>query len=238
MSSLDSCLPRPLFKPVSRKKGKGNKDPYHMGWDYVQNISSYKFKIESLPYATAEGAVNLAAMIDCLRGKDDSQVVFEISEKARAWGNALQLGQLIKGRWLTVNKFPLKFTRPAGCYAFPLWRDVINNRKQCHSVSDEVSNQVGLILDDLRYSSVDEVCYATKLVFNEALLNVFEHAYSSKEGRVVFGAITVTPVPRADQYGKLVNVADEEAAWFEEYTDRGLMLEVAVADYGQNVPST
>lgn len=86
-----------------------------MGWEYAPIGDACDFRIVDLPFATAEGVVTLAALVECLRQKPNSRITFEISDKARAWSDGLQLGQLIKGRWLSLNKFPIKFSRPAGC---------------------------------------------------------------------------------------------------------------------------
>lgn len=240
-SSLDHCLPAALFRPASNprtKKAKGDADPYHMGWEYVPSGNSYEFRLSDLPFATAEGVVTLAALIDCLRRKPNGEVHFEISEKANNWSNGLQLGQLIKGHWLTLNRFPSKFSRPSGCYTFPLWREVVTDRSSSHSISEQLATQIELILQDLKHSSPSDVAFAAKLLFDEALLNVFEHAYAQDEDKVAFGAITVTPVPRGDQLRKLAYVTKEEAEWFSQFSGSGLMLEVAVADFGSNIPFT
>jgi hypothetical protein len=240
MSSLDSALPRPIFKPATklRIKGKINEDPYRLGWDYSPNISSYEFQIDDLPFATAEGAVSLAAVMDCLRRQPDTKVTLSISNKAKAWSDALLLGQLIKGRWLDIGGFPFKYSRPTACYAYPLWRASILDRKQCLTLSERLSAQVKTLLESLKHPSAAEVAFATKLVFHEALLNVLEHAYAPGQDKIAFGAITITPVPREDHYIDSTFLTDEEAKWFKEHRNEGLMLEVAIADYGRNVPYT
>lgn len=209
-----------------------------MGWEYTPTNNAYDFRLSDLPFATAEGVVTLAALIDCLRKKPNSDVTFQMEEKTNNWANGLQLGQLIKGRWLELNRFPSKFSRPGGCYTYPLWRELIAERTRCHIISEQLAEQVELILQDLKHSSSSEVAFAAKLLFDEALLNVFEHAYLQGQDKIAFGAITVTPVPRGDQLRKLAYVTNEEAEWFNQFTGSGLMLEVAVADYGSNIPFT
>ena len=209
-----------------------------MGWEYSPVGDSYDFRILDLPFATAEGVVTLAALVECLREKPNSRITFEISDKARAWGNGLQLGQLIKGQWLSLNKFPNRFSRPTGCYSYPLWRELISNRSSCHIIGERLAEQVELILGDLKHPSANEAAFAAKSVFEEALLNVFEHAYDPDIEKIAFGAITVTPVPRVDQLRRFAYVTSEEASWFNRFSGSGLMLEIAVADFGKNIPFT
>jgi len=75
-------------------------------------------------------------------------------------------------------------------------------------------------------------------VLYEALLNICEHAYASKQERVVFGAITATPVPVPAQLERLGFVSDAELEWFAAVQGYGMMLEVSIADYGLTVPAT
>src|SRR5437762_11098165 len=81
-ASLDNCLPLELFRARSNPKSKKDRkrDPYHMGWEYAPVGDIYHFEILDLPFATAEGVVTLAALVECLRQKENSEVSVEISE--------------------------------------------------------------------------------------------------------------------------------------------------------------
>ncbi len=197
-----------------------------------QNL--YLFELESLQFATAEGIVTLAALVDCLRNGTQSKVGVTIGADSRGWSSALHLGQLVNDQW--QKSFPITPSTVEGGLTHPLWRYPVNSRSACEKTAQRISRQVAHLLDKLGLEHTSEVAAATKIVFHEALLNVFEHAYGEHIGGLVFEAITITPVPRREQLKKLAYVTAQEDVWFANHA--GLMLEVAIADYGRNVPST
>jgi hypothetical protein len=230
MSSLDSSLRAALFRPA----GKGSNDSLHMGWEHVTYQNLYMFKLENLQFATAEGIVTLAALVDCLRNGTQSKVDVLVGSDSRNWFSALHLEQLVNDRW--QKSFPITPSKVEGGLTHPLWRYPVSSRSACEKTAQRIAQQVAHLLDKLGLEHTSEVAAATKIVFHEALLNVFEHAYGDHLGGLVFEAITITPVPQREQLKKLAYVTKQEDAWFANHA--GLMLEVAIADYGRNVPST
>lgn len=238
MSSLLYSFPRLLFRAArkSQKVTEDTIDPLHLGWEYVPSHNGYKIHIEKLKFATAEGAVTLAALIDCLRVRFNNQVRMDIAPDSRNWSYALQLEQA--ARIWSVG-LPRSYKRVAGsCYVYPLWRWVLDKKDTCLQIANHISIQVSQLLSELKYDFADDVSVATELFAREALINVFEHAYDGYPDRVVFGAVTLTPVPGQDNEHELDYATSEERDWFENLKGRGLMLEVVVADYGRNIPST
>jgi hypothetical protein len=231
MSSLDSSLRVSLFRPA----GKGSDThSLHMGWEHVTFQNQYMFKLENLQFATAEGIVTLAAMVDCLRNGTQSKVDVLIGSDSKSWSSALHLEQLMNDRW--QKSFPIIPSNVEGGLTHPLWRYPVNSRNASEKTAQRISRQIAYLLDKLGLEHTNEVAAAAKIVFYEALLNVFEHAYGEQTGGLVFEAITITPVPRRAQLKKFAYVTEQENSWFENHA--GLMLEVAIADYGRNVPST
>lgn len=231
MSSLESSLRASLFRPAGKGKGA---DSLHMGWEHVTFQNLYMFKLENLQFATAEGIVTLAAMVDCLRKRAQSKVDVVIGPDSKSWSSALHLEQLVNDRWR--KSFPAIPSKVEGGVTHPLWRYPINSRSDSEKTAQRLSRQVALLLDRLGLEHTNEVAAAAKIVFHEALLNVFEHAYGEHVGGLVFEAITITPIPRQEQLKTLPYATGQELEWFADHA--GLMLEVAIADYGRNVPST
>jgi len=231
MSSLDSSFQGSLFRPSSKRKGDGL---FKLGWEHVPFQNLYEFRIENLQYATAEGIVTLAAIIDCLRSGTGAKVDLIIDPKARIWSEALALDQLIDNRW--EKSFPITAFKAGGCLIHPLWRYRVNDPTSCRKIAQRISNQVAHLLKHLELEETISIATAARTIFQEALLNIFEHAYDSQVSRIAFEAITVTPVPRLSELKKLAYVTEQESSWFANHA--GLMLEVAIADYGRNVPSS
>lgn len=231
MSSLESSLPSSLFRPAG--KGSGD-DSLHMGWEHVTYQNLYMFRLENFLFGTAEGIVTLAAMVDCLRNGTQSKVDVVVGPDSKSWAGALHLEQLVNDKWR--KSFPITPSRVEGGLTHPLWRYPIHSRSDCEKTAQRLSRQVAHLLDRLGLEHTNEVAAAARIVFHEALLNVFEHAYGEHTGGLVFEAITITPIPRREQLKKLAYVTEQERKWFASHA--GLMLEVAIADYGRNVPST
>jgi hypothetical protein len=205
-----------------------------MGWEHVPFQDVYQFRLEDLQYATAEGIVTLAAIVDSLRSGAHAQVELEIESRARVVSRALGLQQLVHGRW--EESFPLTPLKAVGCMTHPLWRYQVKDRRACEKTALRISRQIVYLIDKLDIKSSQEISAAAKIVFQEALLNILEHAYPEKTDAIVFEAITISPVPRRDHLKSLPYVTQQESEWFAKHA--GLMLEVAVADYGRNVPSS
>lgn len=236
ISSLDSCLSQALFRPAGNKSDEPgfSDDPFHLGWEYVSEEDSYRFKIENLRFATAEGIVTLAAVIECLRKRRHGKVTLEIGPGTEDWFDALHLEQLVEGKW--NHSCSGAFSKPKNCYAFPIWCLIMNQSSDCVVLAKLIADHVSKLLRSLDRPIDDSISAATQLISQEALLNVFEHSF--EKDRIAFCAVTVTPVPRKDELGKLTYASNQELRWFEKYQGKGFMLEVAVADYGRNVPRT
>lgn len=235
VSSLFESFPRSLFRPSSYLE---EDDPFHMGWEYVPSRSGYKFILDDLWFATAEGAVTLAALLDWLRINQNEKISLEIGPNAAMWGNALQLTQSTN-RW--SKGLPKNYAKLAAAwYVFPLWRMVLDSKQSCIQVAGQVAEQVRKVLIAERLSEehqANEISNAVDLVMREALLNVFQHAYDAGQENVVIGAVTLTPAPERNAKGVDYSTQGEKD-WFHNLQGEGLMLEVAIVDYGRNVPST
>jgi hypothetical protein len=238
MSSLLHQFPRHLFQSATRK-GRKSVDPadtFRMGWEYVPSVLGYEINIEEVTYATAEGAVTLAALVDYIQSSSDAKVTINIDRQSKRWVNALQLDQLTKG-WLP--NFAAPHANLAGaCYVYPLWRWSITDYATCHRIARQIGAQVSGLLESLGYSEIHDLADSTMWIAYEALLNVYEHAYMEGQDPRAFGAITLTPVPAKDDENALAYATAEERRWFDEYRGKGLMLEIAIADYGKGVPAS
>jgi hypothetical protein len=237
LASLDASIHGSIFRPSSRTtiKNKKKGDLYHLGWEHIPPERSYTFILQDLDFVTAEGAVTFAGLVDCLRYRCNCEVNVKIDSKGKPWAQALHLDQIVNNKWR--SSFPNLPTKIGGNWALPLWRYAVKDFADCKQTADRMSRQVGQLLSNIGYHLTDEVSSATRTIFTEALLNILEHAYAGKQDRVTFEAITITPVPELDELRKLPYVTAEELAWFEE-NDGRLLIEIAVADIGKNVPAT
>jgi hypothetical protein len=237
ISSLDACLTGSIFRPAGSKstKDKAKQDPLSVGWEHVPSKDSYDFIIEGLDFVTAEGVVTLATLIDCLRNHCKCKVNVKIDSKGKTWVEALHLEQLVENRWYSTFPDPPSNIGAFRCY--PLWRYVVSNYKDCEKIAERLSRQAGQLLESYDLHFKGEIIPAIQLIFTEALLNVLEHAYPARQERVVFESMTVVPVPEIAQLKKLAYASAEEQLWFDHHQGR-MMLEIAVSDYGKNVPST
>src|SRR6185503_726916 len=118
ISSLLHQLPQNLFRAAARK-GRKNAEPadvFRMGWEYVPSTVGYEINIEKVSYATAEGAVAFAALVDYIQANSNTKVRINIDRQSKTWANALQLDQLSKG-WLP--NFTAPYAHLAGaCYVY------------------------------------------------------------------------------------------------------------------------
>jgi hypothetical protein len=239
MASLDASIKGSIFRPakLNSKLGKKdtNADPLQMGWEFIPPVRPIDFILQDLEFVTAEGVVTLAALVECLRNRCQCEVNVKIGSKGREWSDALFLEQLISNKWL--SSLPIQPIKVNDNWAYPIWRYNVNRYIDCKRTADRISDQVERFLRELNYFLVEDVAIATKAVFTEALLNILEHAYFPRQERVAFEAITITAVPEMRNLKNLAYISDEELAWFENYEGR-LMLEIAVADHGRNVPAT
>lgn len=237
LASLDASIRGSIFRPASKATigNKRKRGLYHLGWEYVPPERSYDFVLQDLAFVTAEGAVSLAALVDCLRNSCKCQVQVKIDSKEKRWIEALRLDQLINDRWLA--SFPNMPLQVQESWTFPLWRYCLGDARDCKQTAERMSRQVEQILGEVNYDLADEVASAVRTIFTEGLLNILEHAYPARQDRVTFEAITVTPVPEIGELRKRAYVTAEELSWFEEHDGR-LMIEVAVADIGKSVPAT
>ena len=206
-----------------------------MGWEFIPPRRPFSFILQDLEFVTAEGAVALAALVECLRSSCKCDVKVRFDSRGKRWVNALHLEQLMSDKWLP--DFSVPPTKIDDHQAYPLWRYNVNQHGDCEETAGRISGQVAEMLKSFHYSLRDEVATATKVIFTEALLNIFEHAYASHQERVAFEAITLTLSPEFRSLKEMAYVTAEELAWFENYEGR-LILEVALADYGRNVPAT
>lgn len=238
VSSLDSNLSQSIFRPYGRpQRGDAeDSDPFHLGWEYVSEEDNYHFGLKNLYFPTAEGVATLATVVESLRQRRGGEVVVELDQRSKQWSKALHLDELIEARW--SDELPNDFLKVSGCYMFPLWRQIIREKDVPQNLAAEMSRRVQLLLREMKYADVGEVGTAIRLVLKEAIQNVYEHAYRREENRVMFGAITATPFPRRDQLLKCTYAAEEELVWFDRFVETGMMLEVAIADYGKTVPVT
>lgn len=236
IASLDMSISGAIFRPASKKLKRGSKRSlYYLGWEYTPPKKVYEFILERLESVSAEGIVTLAALVECLRSQCDCRVEVKVDSKGKSWKTALHLNQLIDDNWaLTLPGSPSNIDNS---WAFPLWRYPLKSYVDCERTAERISKQVLQLLERLGYEKTVEVAAATKTVFTEALLNILEHAYSGKQERFAFEAITITPAPELTGLQPLPNVSKEELTWFEENEGRRI-LEIAVADIGRNVPTT
>lgn len=236
LGSLDSVMPSSLFRPGGNASASEPFDPYNMGWEPVPSTSPCRFEIRNLGYATAEGAATLAATAECLRHEARRRVDLEVSENSRRWADALGFGQISAGQFMADPV--IDFSEPSGCFAYPLWRCIVETRRDCEELADKTLDRLVRILDATRCENKEELTMAAGAIVREALLNVLEHAYPANRRRVAFCAITVSPAPRYDQLGRSAYASVEERRWFDELQGIGRMLEVAISDYGLRIPAT
>jgi hypothetical protein len=237
LTSLDVAIKGSIFRPKS-KSGKAKKNTrglHYLGWEFIPPERNYDFIFKDLNFVTAEGAVSLAALVDCLRNTCNCQVNVKVDSAHQAWVSALHLEQLTLSRWL--QDFPDAPAQIGESLAFPLWRYLLGSREECKNTADRISRQVRALLENLNHELAIEVSMASRTVFKEGLLNVLEHAYALREKKVVFESITITPVADLSELRKRPYLTKEELTWFQEHDGR-LMIEVAIADIGKNVPAT
>lgn len=232
MASLDASLDRFLFLPAARSK----EDPYYMGWRHVESLDQCVVEIDSLKYATAEGTAALAAMVQCLRARPACTVEVRVAEKARAWESALELRQLVEDQW--NDYLADEPARPAGCYVYPLRRSVLESRDKCLDIANAVSQRIYELLKSRSFSESEQIAFAVKTLFHEALLNVFEHAYARGQTTEVFSAVTISPAPTVKELMGSSFASQQEREWFESLSGKAMMLEVAVTDFGRGIPRT
>ena len=238
MSSLLHQLPPNLFRAATIKDRKSAEpaDIFRMGWEYFPSSVEYEINLGKISYATAEGAVAFAALVDYIQANSDTKVKINIDRQSKTWANALQFDQLSKG-WLP--NFTAPYAHLAGaCYVYPLWRSTITDQASCLRIAKQIGLQVSDLLQSLGHLEIRDLTDSTKWIAYEALLNVWEHAYTKGQDRRVFGAVTLTPVPADNDEQALMYATPEERRWFDEYRGKGLMLEIAIADYGRGVPAS
>ena len=236
LASLDASIHGSIFRYARREKSKKKRDElYHLGWEFIPPARPYEFVLRELTFVTAEGAVSLAALVDCLRTICNCEVRLKIDPRQKGWIAALRLDQLIMNKW--VKSFPNLPKEVRESWAYPLWRYSLGNLDDCRKTAERMGFQIGKIVETENREIASQISFAARTIFTEGLLNIFEHAYTRRREKVTFEAITVTPVPDVNELRKKAYVSPEELNWFEEHDGR-LMIEVAVADIGRNVPAT
>lgn len=237
LSSLGNALPTGLFRPTSRTSWQegDEPDPHHLGWECVPSERKFRLLLKDLGFATAEGLATLATVVDCLRSKTRGSVEIEIDSR-RGWASTLGIEQIQNDTWAA----PLSddFRSIHGSHIYPVWRVDLSDREVCGQISSRISQSVDRLPQEFLGEFREEILASLELVARESSLNVFEHAYRVSEKRLVFGALTVSPVPRRDQLGPLAYASPEELDWFDANYKAGLMLELTISDFGFSVPFT
>ena len=240
LGSLEAQLAArtPLFRQASRAASLkiGRDDPLHLGWEPspFRTDEPCVFRLINLPWATAEGVVSLATLVDCLRHASHRRVTVSIDRTAELWSDCLGLTQLVSDSW---NESIGGVKPIRGCWVLPLFRTELTSERICSEISGLLTDHTATLFRELKRTTSRDVLDSVGLFLREATFNVFQHAYDS-DSRGLFGSITVTPVPSEEDLAGLPYTTKEELKWFKTWAGHGLMLEAAIADCGVGIPLT
>ena len=229
LSRLNDLLPPNRFRYSTHST-----DPYHMGYETIDTDWKLGITLDRIRHFTAEAASSLAMILHRLSASRPEAVVLQAKGSAEQWVERLGL------RNITGHSDANAEPSVIGRYGLlPVLRINIRNARECAVLAERATLSITKLLDRNNIEPNPTLVEAMRLVLQEGIANVFEHAYPGARERNVFIGATVSPPPlRTDRRRRsLAYRTVSEETWYLQQDDQNF-LEIAICDGGVNLPST
>lgn len=214
---------------------KSDQDPHQLGWRFVPQARPISFLFSNMDYATAEGAVAVAAMAAAIR-QEGGQLSLGYGAESAPWAAALGLSRIADDDPVIAQAEWCQF---GDCHVYPLTHQTLTDTRQAASFLESAMASISIVPKGI--TGWETIAESVRRVLCESLLNVVEHAYPSEGPKQIFLCLTITPsthglfIPaRAKHF-----LATQELEWLSEHAKRrNRIIEIAIADFGVGVPRT
>jgi hypothetical protein len=225
---IEKSVEQSLFREAFGQRD--GKDPYRLGWELLKPTRdvALDIAIADVPWASAEGVVALASLTEAVRRKLNAR--FNEPIQSNPVIDALRLEQLRDGIW--ADPETPQSSQADELHIDPLRRWELISLRRCTQVAQFLGDRAATILQRLS-SSNSSVVTAVQLIVEQALLNVYQHAYEDTMP-IAFSSITVLQTADWLEYSSMLTL--QEQRWLRSSTE--YVLEVSIADYGLGIPAT
>jgi hypothetical protein len=220
-----------LFRP-SRNLDAG--EFHHLTWDAIRPTAELGFSLQvgEITFATAEGAVGLAACVGALQSRRIPCGVNVVSDTA-GWAAGFGLHSLSD-----LSGFDQPSTGRNNIV--PVYEILVGEPETCAFHAGEIETVARAMLVGAKDVHVDAKSTAAGLVALEGLLNVAEHAYETAGTAAsrAYVSLSITRAPLPSEVTSDSLFTDVEVDWFGAFPRGRLFLEIAIGDNGWNIPFT